>query len=70
MTNATIERTDQVAEFKLPSGCLVCGGDADVRITPGSGAYTFCPKCLWIGHPQIEMGGNQVRVTFSPGGEA
>jgi hypothetical protein len=42
-------------DFSLAGGCLLCGGDLQVRVGPGRAA-TFCPACRWISHPHMKRG--------------
>jgi len=47
------ETTLQARDFSLAGGCLLCGGDLEIRVGPGR-ATTFCPACRWISHPHMK----------------
>lgn len=68
MRNAS-ERSDTTAgpsDFSLEGGCLLCGGDLAVRLTP-SGARTFCAACRWISRPHLSRGDDGVHVVHPAG---
>jgi hypothetical protein len=52
---------EKVHEFQLPGGCIICGGELAVRMTP-SGAGTVCVECRWISRPQVSRGEDGVEV--------
>ena len=47
------ESTPMTRDFSLAGGCLLCGGDLQVRVGPGR-ATTFCGACRWISHPHMK----------------
>lgn len=49
--DTTAETTPR--DFSLPGGCLLCGGDLQVRVGAGR-AGTFCPACRWISRPHMK----------------
>jgi len=67
MLNASIEREGETADFTLPKGCPLCGGELAVRLTPGTG-YSYCGTCHWISRSHIAVGPDSVRVGHPPGG--
>jgi hypothetical protein len=69
MTRETRQAT-QRQEFTLPGGCMVCGGDVQVKLTPESGAWVACRHCFWISHPQIALGKDGLKVAYSSAAEA
>lgn len=56
-------------EFTLPGGCILCGGDLDVRVT-ASGARSICKRCRWISRPHMVRGEDGVQVIHPAGGFA
>jgi len=46
---------ESVRDVSLPGGCILCGGDLALRVTPG-GARTVCVPCRWISSPDVERG--------------
>jgi hypothetical protein len=56
-------------EFSLPGGCILCGGDLDVRVT-ASGARSVCKSCRWISRPHMRRGEDGVEVIHPAGGLA
>ncbi|HTN52929.1 MAG TPA: hypothetical protein VML50_11040 [Anaeromyxobacter sp.] len=56
-------------DFVLPGGCLLCGGDLDVRMTAG-GAASYCKACRWMSRPHLRREDGQVQVIHPAGGVA
>jgi hypothetical protein len=63
---ATRETEAGTKDFALDGGCLLCGGDLQVRIGP-AGAATFCGTCHWISHPHMHKGEDGITVTHPAG---
>jgi hypothetical protein len=42
------------AETTLPHACVTCGGDLQLRVSPGS-ARTFCGVCHTILRPRVSF---------------
>jgi hypothetical protein len=55
---------DRFAEFTLPEGCLLCGGEVTIRATP-AGAHSYCPQCHWLSKPRMTVKGNGVELSYS-----
>lgn len=55
---------ERFAEFTLPEGCLLCGGEVSIRATP-SGAHSYCPKCHWLSKPRMKVKGNGLELSYS-----
>jgi hypothetical protein len=53
-------------DFSLDEGCILCGGDLQVRVTP-SGARTVCVTCRWISRPHMRREGDGVHVIHPAG---
>jgi hypothetical protein len=53
-------------DFSLDEGCILCGGDLQVRVTP-SGARTVCVPCRWISRPHMRREGDGVHVIHPAG---
>ncbi len=54
MIELTIDPEQRTAEFSLPEGCPLCGGQLDVRVT-ATLARSYCGHCHWLGKPQVEF---------------
>ena len=65
----TVKTGERSADLNLPGGCILCGGDLDVRLTP-SGAQSCCLSCRWIARPHIELGAEGLKVAYIPAGNA
>jgi hypothetical protein len=59
----------ETKDFSLEGGCILCGGDLQVRVTP-SGARTVCVSCRWISRPHMHREGDGVHVVHPAGGMA
>jgi len=64
MNNPTESLGERIADFTLPEGCLLCGGELAVRATP-SGAHTYCGHCHWISHPHMRMSRHGLELAYS-----
>jgi hypothetical protein len=53
-------------DFSLEGGCILCGGDLQVRVTPG-GARTVCMPCRWISRPHMRREEDGVHVVHPAG---
>ncbi len=69
MTNAPEVSSDKVTDFTIPEGCLLCGADLPVRITP-AGAQSVCKRCAWFAKPQVTVTRNGFQVSYSPAAQA
>ena len=67
MSNGTFDRQGETADFTLPTGCPLCGGELAVRMTPGT-SYSYCARCHWLSRSRVAVGPNTVRVGHPPGG--
>jgi hypothetical protein len=56
---------DEVREFTLSGGCVVCGGSIDVRVTPGS-IRGYCAPCGWISRPLLWQSDGRVSIVHPP----
>ena len=56
----------ETRDFSLDGGCLLCGGDLQVRVGP-TGAATFCASCRWISHPHMKKGDEGIHVIHPAG---
>jgi hypothetical protein len=45
----------EVRDLRIPHGCVVCGGDLAIRVTP-SGARAYCRQCLRLSTPLLVPG--------------
>jgi hypothetical protein len=53
-------------DFSLEAGCILCGGELQVRVTPG-GARTVCVPCHWISRPHMRKEDDGVHVVHPAG---
>lgn len=65
---ATIEM-DGRRDFSLEGGCILCGGDLEVRVSAGT-TRTVCRACRWISRPQMVRGEGGVHVVHPAAGLA
>ncbi len=52
---------ERTAEMTLRSACLFCGGDLQLRVSPGV-ARTYCPTCHVILKPKVAWTGEGFSV--------
>lgn len=60
---------DSARDIQIPEGCILCGGDLAVRVTP-EGAGSVCLSCRWISHPHMTREDGTVHVVHPAGGVA
>ncbi len=53
-------------DFSLEGGCILCGGDLAVRVSPGR-ARTVCKSCRWISRPHMRREEDGVHVVHPAG---
>jgi hypothetical protein len=53
-------------DFALEEGCLLCGGELQVRVGP-TGAGTFCGRCHWISRPHMHRTDDGIHVIHPAG---
>ncbi len=56
----------EARDFALEGGCILCGGDLQVRVTTG-GARTVCVSCRWISRPHMRKTEDGVHVVHPAG---
>ena len=49
------------ADLTLPSGCASCGGDLELRLSPGS-SHAYCPQCRWLSQPRLSVKNGVMQV--------
>jgi hypothetical protein len=64
MTHFENNNGERFAEFVLPEGCMLCGGEVTVRASP-AGAHSYCPHCHWLSKPHMRMRENGVELSFA-----
>jgi hypothetical protein len=69
MTSGTFERGPGRADISVPSGCPLCAGALDLRVTANS-AYSYCAHCHWISRSVVSFGPNSLELAHPPGGVA
>jgi hypothetical protein len=64
-------RTDPeaMAETTLPDACVSCGGDVHIRVMRGR-ATSVCNACHWIGHPNVQVDHDGLKVSFEAAAKA
>ncbi len=53
-------------DFSLEGACILCGGDLQVRVSPGA-ARTVCTRCRWISRPHRRREEDGVHVVHPAG---
>lgn len=56
-------------ETTLPEACLVCGSDVELKVKDGK-ATSYCRTCHFIGHPDVRLTFEGLKVGFKPAGSA
>ena len=64
MTQSTEDRGERVADFTLPEGCVLCGGEVNIRATP-AGAHSYCPHCRHLSRPQLRMKKDSLELIYA-----
>jgi hypothetical protein len=60
------ETGEETRDFSIPGGCILCGGDLEVRMGP-TGARSFCATCRWLSRPHMRKGEEGVEVIHPAG---
>ncbi len=60
---------EDLRDLRLPNGCILCGGDLEVRIS-GAIARSVCTACRWISRPHMQRHGDGIHVVHPAGGLA
>lgn len=66
MTQLTTAGGVEVADLTIPEGCMICGGDLEVRMSP-EGARAVCVKCHWLTKPTISVTQQGLAVRYEVG---
>lgn len=61
LPNAQTEPTH--VEYTIPGGCVGCGADLPVRVTP-RGARGVCKACGWFAKPTLTVTARGLVVNF------
>lgn len=69
MDSTTKPAIENATELTLPGGCVLCGRDLAVRVTP-SGAVSCCTACRWISRPRMQLSREGIKVAYQPAGWA
>ncbi|MFP2960699.1 hypothetical protein ACLEPN_23480 [Myxococcus sp. 1LA] len=64
MTQFESNTGERFAEFVLPDGCVLCGGEVTVRASQ-AGAHSYCPHCHWLSKPSMRVRDNSVELSFA-----
>lgn len=64
------ETAPEPREVTLPGGCMLCGGDLELKVVLGGAAGTVCKSCRWISRPHMHREDGAVHVTHPAGGIA
>jgi len=65
---AAVERAEH-HDVTIPEGCLLCGGELQVRFTP-DGTASYCQACRWISRPHVHRENGSVFMAHPAGGLA
>ena len=69
MIQGTLDRGQGRADISVPSGCPLCAGPLDLRVTANS-AFSYCGHCHWISRSVVSMCANSLELAHPPGGVA
>lgn len=61
--------TETPRDLTLPEGCMLCGGELVIRLSP-AGAASVCKACRWISRPHFTGDGSSVQLSHPAGGIA
>jgi hypothetical protein len=53
--NAKEHVENHVRDLRIPGGCVACGGDLVIRVSP-SGAWSYCGRCVRLSRPLLVPG--------------
>jgi hypothetical protein len=67
--HAALTKEPKFIEYTIPGGCLGCGADLPVRVTP-EGAVGVCKRCGLFSRPTLTFTHNGLEVTLRPSAEA
>ena len=56
-------------DLRLPNGCILCGGDLEVRVSAGE-AHSVCRSCRWFSRPHMQRHDDGIHVVHPAGGMA
>ena len=68
--DTSVEDAENVRDISLPGGCILCGGDLDVRLSGTGTAASVCTVCHWISRPHMKREDGAVHVIHPAGGLA
>ncbi|MHB8875538.1 MAG: hypothetical protein ACYC8T_17780 [Myxococcaceae bacterium] len=63
------EKDPNIIEYTIPGGCLGCGADLPVRVTP-NGAVGVCRSCGLFSRPTLTVTHQGLEVTLHPNAQA
>ncbi len=61
--------TAPTQDLRLPNGCILCGGDLEVRVSAGV-ARSVCRDCRWFSRPHMQRHEDGIHVVHPAGGVA
>ena len=65
MMEVALNPEKQSAEFHFKGGCTSCGGNVNVRVSPG-GTWGYCAACHWLSRPLLTVEGDELRLQQRP----
>ena len=70
-THSTTSVPEVVAaqDLRLPNGCILCGGDLEVRVSAGV-ARSVCKDCRWFSRPHMQRQEDGIHVVHPAAGTA
>ncbi len=63
MAQTEMKPGQQSAEFVVPQGCILCGGEIAFKVSP-KGAYSCCIRCRWLSQPEVDVGRGGLQVEY------
>ena len=63
------EPAPKVIDYTIPNGCIACGADLPVRVTP-NGAAAVCKVCGLFSKPTLTVTHKGLSVGFQASAEA
>ncbi len=64
-----VPETVPAQDLRLPHGCILCGGDLEIRVSEGV-ARSVCKKCRWFSRPHMQRHEDGIHVVHPAGGMA
>jgi hypothetical protein len=56
---------EKIADFTLPDGRMLCGGEVSIRSTPGGGGHSYCAHCHWLSRTRLRMHKDGLEIAYA-----